>query len=110
MAIMNKTFLLGVLPTIPSVWILLSLIENPFRVISGWIAYFSKARLLLGVEECKEPPTVGSQLLAYLIVAILGFFITSNLIPKIKVRNYFLIYFIFTVTIPSLFKLIKNHE
>ena len=87
---MNKRLcLLAIAPTIPSLWILVALIDNPLHVLSGWIVHFSKARLSHDVEECKEPPTVGSQLLAYLIVAILGFFITSNLIPKIKVRHYY---------------------
>ena len=82
-------YALAVVPMLLPAWYLLNLLDdNPLPVIGRWIEQFSRA--LTGKEAVTtEPlvPPVGSQLLAYVAVAIFGFLLTNHLIPNIQVRS-----------------------
>ena len=70
---------LALLPLLPPLVFLMMLLDNPFETVKRWIGYF------LSLEtRSSDVPSVGSQLLAYLTMAILGFFATSNMVPTIK--------------------------
>lgn len=61
-------------------WLLLNLMDrNPLGVIGRWIQQFAQP-----LTNPSVPP-VESQLLAYVGVALFGFFITNRLIPNIQV-------------------------
>lgn len=65
------------LPLIPPGILLASLIGNPVYVVQRWISQDRDTNSL-------APPPVASQLLAYLLVAILGFIVTYRLVPRIR--------------------------
>ena len=71
---LNKDFLFACLPLLPPCILLLQLIGNPIAVVQQWITK----------EHLGPPPPVSSQLLAYLLVAILGFKVTDRLVPSIQ--------------------------
>jgi hypothetical protein len=71
--------LLALLPLIPPSCLLVPLLATPFPTAKRWIQHF----LGLREDELSVPP-VGSQLLAYVLVALLGFAATNKLVPKIK--------------------------
>jgi len=93
------------LPFLPAAYLLAQALidegRSPIRIVWTWVQHFSTGRMLqrehhngdtksLGGKL--EPPTVGSQLLAYIIVAVLGYFATDYLIPRIKVCTKVLLY------------------
>lgn len=63
----SKDFVLSLLPLVPPCILIIPLLENPLIAFSG-------------------PPTFTSQILAYIALAVLGFFLTNRLVPHIKVR------------------------
>jgi hypothetical protein len=63
----SKDFILSLLPLVPPCILIIPLLENPLTAFSG-------------------PPTFTSQILAYIALAVLGFFLTNRLVPHIKVR------------------------
>jgi len=78
--------LYAILPLLPPTWLLLSLLDNPIPIVMGWIDLLFAARLEEGTpREIPRAPTVGSQLLAYLTMAIFGYIATYRLVPNIQV-------------------------
>jgi len=76
--------LLALTPLALPTWYLLGLLDNPIPVAQGWLRMF----LRHGDEkDSPEVPPVGSQLLAYVVVAIFGFLLTDRLVPNIQVRQ-----------------------
>ena len=72
--------LLALIPLIPVAVLLISLLDNPIPIVKGWIEHLLHP---FGEVSLSTPPR-GSQLLAYLTVAILGYVVTNRLVPKIK--------------------------
>ena len=83
---------LSILPFLPAGFLLVDLLDDPVPIVRSWLTYglsgdwvgISPEHLSIAEEEVVAPP-VGSQLLAYVIVAFLGYLATSSLVPKIKV-------------------------
>ena len=80
---------LCMIPLIPSGYLLSKLLLR-HDILGGilvWIRRFVLQHYTVGYDESLEAtvPTVGLQLLAYLIVAALGYWATDRLIPIIKV-------------------------
>jgi hypothetical protein len=72
---------LALVPLVPPLILLVLVLDNPIPIISGWIQHFvSKSPR----DSSPEAPPVGSQLLAYVTVAILGYLGTNRLVPHIK--------------------------
>jgi hypothetical protein len=69
-------------PLIPPFVLLLTLLDNPIPIVAGWIQHYFSDRPVGGVHP--EAPPVGSQLLAYVTVACLGYLGTNRLVPHIK--------------------------
>lgn len=69
---------LACIPLIPPGVLLLRLIGNPVNVVLRWLS----ARR--SQDDDGTPPPVASQLLAYLLVSILGYMATYRLVPSIK--------------------------
>ena len=83
---------LSILPFLPAGFLLVDLLDDPVPIVRSWLTYglsgewvgISLEQSPIPGEEAVAPP-VGSQLLAYVIVAFLGYLATSSLVPKIKV-------------------------
>ena len=74
--------ILAFLPLLPPGALLVRLIGNPATVIQRWI--ISHVQQNNDDRHNDVPPPVASQLLAYLIVAMLGYMVTNRLVPSIK--------------------------
>jgi hypothetical protein len=72
---------LALVPLVPPFVLLLLLLDNPIPIISGWIQHYFLDRPR---DLSPEAPPVGSQLLAYVTVACLGYLGTNRLVPHIK--------------------------
>ena len=89
----NFNYVLALIPISLPAWFLIDLIDSPLLVIEGWSRHF----LSIGSKRDDSPdgavsvPPVGSQLLAYLAVALLGYAATYRLIPNIKVSFFIVI-------------------
>ena len=65
---------IAVLPLLPPLVLLIRLLDNPIDI---------EKRLVEGSED-SGPPSMGSQLLAYVTMAILGYLVTARMVPTIK--------------------------
>lgn len=74
-------FRLALLPLLAPLIVLLQLMDNPLETVQRWIRHWFNND---GQVESKVP-SIGSQLLAYVIMATLGYFLTSRMVPTIKV-------------------------
>ena len=74
---------LALVPLVPPLVLLTLLLDNPIPIISGWIQHYFSDRPRDSSSEAPAPP-VGSQLLAYVTVACLGYLGTNRLVPHIK--------------------------
>jgi hypothetical protein len=76
-------YLLAAIPLAFPAWYLVILLDNPMLVVGRWFNMLisSKAN-----EDSPDVPPVGSQLLAYVVVALFGYGMTNKLVPNIKVR------------------------
>ena len=87
--------ILASIPFFPPCYLLIQVLSesNPLEVIVSWLQLFIQRHLK--VESSVENDSLdslaghftGSQLLAYVIVAIFGYIATDYLIPAIKVSN-----------------------
>ena len=83
-----KDYVLAAIPMLLPTWYLLELMDqNPLAVIGRWVEQGVRSLLSQQKEPLEQPsvPPVGSQLLAYMGVAIFGFIVTNHLIPNIQV-------------------------
>lgn len=79
--------LYAILPLLPPAWLLFRLVDNPIQVVTGWLDLLFSWRHEEGApREVPRVSTVGSQLLIYLTMAILGYIATYRLVPNIKVE------------------------
>jgi lipid-A-disaccharide synthase-like uncharacterized protein len=81
MALSN--YILALLPLAIPGWYLLDQLDDPIPVFGRWF------RMLISSTPDENSPTVppvGSQLLAYVVVALFGFVVTNHLVPNIKVN------------------------
>jgi hypothetical protein len=62
----SQDFVLSLLPLVPPCIVIIPLLENPLNAFTG-------------------PPTFTSQILAYVALTVLGFYLTNRLVPHIKV-------------------------
>jgi hypothetical protein len=72
---------LTLVPLVPPLILLILLLDNPIPIISRWIQHYFSDRPR---DSSPEAPPVGSQLLAYVTVACLGYLGTNRLVPHIK--------------------------
>ena len=88
--------ILASMPSLPACYLLIQFIleHNPIQVIAAWLRLFIQHHLKIESsfsEDDSLDSLVGkftsSQLLAYLFIAVLGFWTTDYLIPVIKVRS-----------------------
>mmetsp|Transcript_7114 Transcript_7114/g.15545 ORF Transcript_7114/g.15545 Transcript_7114/m.15545 type:complete len:464 (-) Transcript_7114:42-1433(-) len=80
---------LAFLPFLPAGFLLADLLDNPIPIVHKWCSFvLSGGWVGISLErtagEKIHSPPVGSQLLAYVIVAAFGYFATNSLVPKIK--------------------------
>jgi len=88
----NGNKLLALIPLLPSLYIIAQSLfyNNPTDVVIEWIAEFTNRRLLFATTTERhhvggdDNKTFVSRLLTYVLVAILGYYGTDSLIPKIK--------------------------
>ena len=71
---------LAFLPLLLPLYLLLRLLGNPLDILQGWIALENTQ----DSSSDSQPPPVGSQLLAYMIVGVSGYVATNALIPNIQ--------------------------
>ena len=82
-----KDYLLVAIPMLLPTWYLVQLMdENPFALLRRWVEQGVRSLARKGPLAQPSVPPVGSQLLAYVGVAIFGFLLTNHLIPNIQVR------------------------
>jgi hypothetical protein len=72
---------LASLPLIVPCILLVRLLGNPVLIVKGWIDRLGGKT---ATDPSEGPPPVASQLLAYLLVAVLGFMVTNRLVPNIR--------------------------
>eukprot|EP00980_Cylindrotheca_fusiformis_P002251 scaffold517_cov119-Cylindrotheca_fusiformis.AAC.34 len=77
MAISN--YIIALVPLCFPGWYLIALLDNPLLVVGRWLHVLPESD-----ETSPQVPPVGSQLLAYVAIALLGFKATDKLIPNIK--------------------------
>lgn len=75
--------ILALIPLLFPLYYLAILVDSPVDVVKHWF-YRESAD-----DSTTTGPPVGSQLLAYVVVGILGYVATDKLIPNIKVSNVF---------------------
>jgi hypothetical protein len=75
--------LVALLPLVPPSLLLAKLIGNPLHVVHRWMTH-DKIGGSIANSVDDDPPPVSSQLLAYVIVALLGYAVTNRLVPNIK--------------------------
>ena len=80
---------LAFLAFLPAGVLLADLLDNPIPIVYQWCSFvLSGGWVGISLErtagEKIHAPPVGSQLLAYVIVAAFGYFATNSLVPKIK--------------------------
>ena len=78
-ALRDTNTFFAIAPLIVPGVLLQRLIGNPVTVVQGWIVAQDSNRTF-----SDNPPSVSSQLLAYLLVAVLGYIVTYRLVPSIK--------------------------
>ena len=71
--------ILALAPLVPGFYLALSLLDNPFSTVLRWITNLSKQR-----EVAPEIPPISSQLLAYILIGVAGYWMTNKLVPNIK--------------------------
>jgi hypothetical protein len=77
--------IIAVIPLLFPLWLLIPLLDNPIPILGRWLRLLVERR---PPGESPEVPPVGSQLLAYVVVALLGFAATNKLVPNIKVSEH----------------------
>lgn len=84
---------LAILPLLPPSLLVIRLIGNPIPIVQGWLHHLSSDKLierrqLYDAAQRQPfdvaPPPVGSQLLAYLTMAMMGYLASRRLVPHIK--------------------------
>lgn len=74
---------LALIPLAFPFYYLIILVDSPLNVVKRWFYLFSEST----ADSTTQLPPVGSQLLAYVVVGVLGYIATDKLIPNIKVRT-----------------------
>lgn len=76
-------YVLASIPLAFPLYYLMILVDNPINVVKRWSYNFRES------SDSVSAPPVGSQLLAYVVVGVLGYIATDKLIPNIKVSSFF---------------------
>ena len=71
--------ILALVPLVPAAFLALSLLDNPLNTLERWITNLWKTR-----EDAPEIPPISSQLLAYILIGMAGYWMTDKLVPNIK--------------------------
>jgi hypothetical protein len=79
-------YLLAAIPIAFPAWYLVILLDDPVPVVCRWFRMLVSSQAS-DAEDSPAVPPVGSQLLAYVVVALLGFAMTDRLVPNIKVSG-----------------------
>jgi hypothetical protein len=80
--------ILALIPLIFPLYYLAILVDSPLDVVKRWFHLFRES----AAGSTMTGPPVGSQLLAYVVVGLLGYVATDKLIPNIKVRNFLVMF------------------
>jgi hypothetical protein len=92
--------ILSSIPFLPPCYLLVNILldYSPLQVVTSWVQSFVQRHVQVGndsidlssFQTLHDDGTVlvGPQLLAYVIVALFGYWATDYLIPAIKVRIY----------------------
>lgn len=82
---LKTDYLLAAVPLAFPVGHLVTLLDNPVPVVGRWLRMLISSHSFEN-DSPNEPsiPPVGSQLLAYVVVATFGFAVTNHLVPNIK--------------------------
>lgn len=85
---LKTDYLLAAVPLAFPVGHLVTLLDNPVPVVGRWLRMLISSHSFEN-DSPNEPsiPPVGSQLLAYVVVATFGFAVTNHLVPNIKVGS-----------------------
>ena len=94
--------LLESIPLAFPLYYLAILVDSPIDVVKRWFY------LMREPSDSMTGPPVGSQLLAYVVVGVLGFIATDKLIPKIKVKIIVEMYFLVFHPFCSLIKFLRH--
>jgi hypothetical protein len=89
MALTN--YLLAAVPLAFPAWFLMDLVEDPLPILGRWLQMAISSKTNDNHhEDSPAVPPVGSQLLAYVVVAVFGYVVTNRLVPNIQVSCYLL--------------------
>ena len=92
--------ILSSIPFLPPCYLLVKILldYSPLQVVTSWVQSFVQKHVQVGNDSIDSSSfqtshddgtvLVGPQLLAYVIVALFGYWATDYLIPAIKVRIY----------------------
>lgn len=78
-----SNYILASIPLAFPLYYLVILVDDPIDVVKRWFYHFRES------PDSQTGPPVGSQLLAYVAVGVLGYVATDKLIPNIKVSSAF---------------------
>jgi len=85
---------LSSIPFLPPCYLLIQILleHSPLQVVASWVQSFVRTHVKVGNADLDDngAVVVGPQLLAYVLVAIFGYWATDCLIPVIKVSEAFL--------------------
>jgi hypothetical protein len=91
---------LASIPFLPPCYLLVQILleHSPLQVVASWVQSFVQTHVKVGNADSSSfqmldadgAVVVGPQLLAYVLVAIFGFWATDCLIPVIKVKLSFI--------------------
>ncbi|GKY95599.1 hypothetical protein MPSEU_000521200 [Mayamaea pseudoterrestris] len=83
-----KDYVLAMAPLLIPTMLIITLLQSPLPIFKQWIDHFSGMPIARGADdEADSLDTIGSQLLAHVIVALFGFIATNKLVPHIKQYN-----------------------
>jgi hypothetical protein len=78
--------LLALFPLLPPIVLLFQLMEHPSDTLQRWYTHFWMPTDATGSQNTVEQtPTFATQLLAYILIAIVGYSLTALMVPSIQV-------------------------
>lgn len=75
--------LLALIPLLPPFVLLIQLMEHPLDTLQRWYTYFFTTHEY--DSNVEQIPTVATQLLVYILIAIAGYILTTIMVPSIQV-------------------------
>ena len=77
--------LLALIPLLPPFVLLIQLMEHPWDTLQRWYIHFFAIHEHDDNTNSEQIPTVATQLLVYILIAIVGYMLTTLMVPSIQV-------------------------